>query len=114
MPQGHRPGLIDAVYVILGTIKVRPEHLDAFLENVRTHAAHSEREAGCVRFEVLQDADDPLTVCLYEVFRSEDDLRVHREQDYYRRWMEMSRNWRDHASHSRRVLRHVYPPDAQA
>jgi autoinducer 2-degrading protein len=103
--------VIDAVYVVLGTIKVRPEHLDEFLEHVRAHAAVSEREPGCVRFEVLQDVADPLTVCLIEVFRSEHDLHLHREQDYYRRWMEMSRDWRDHASYSRRVLRHVYPPD---
>ena len=98
------------MYVILGTIKVRPEHLNEFLENVRVHAAHSQDEPGCVRFEVLQDVADPLTVCLLEVFRTEDDLRVHRDQDYYRRWMDLSRDWRDRSSYSRRVLRSIYPP----
>ena len=98
------------MYVILGTVKVKPEHLDEFLEHVRSHAANSSREPGCVRFEIFQDVDDPLTVCLLEVFRSEQDLQVHREQDYYRRWMDMSSGWRDRSSSSRRVLRDLYPP----
>lgn len=100
------------MYVILGTIRVRPEHLDDFVENVRRHAAASAQEPGCVRFEVLQDAADPTTICLFEVFRSEDDLHVHRQQDYYKRWMEMSRDWRDTSTYSRRVLRNVYPDDS--
>lgn len=93
------------MHVILGTIKVKAEHLEDFLAHVRVHARHSRLEAGCVRFEVLQDTEDPQTICLLEVFRSEDDLRVHREQGYYRQWMEMSRDWRDLARSSRRVLR---------
>jgi quinol monooxygenase YgiN len=96
------------VYAILGIIKVKPEHLTEFVESVREHARRSVREPGCVRFDVLQDTDDPHTICLYEVFRSEADLAAHRAHDYYRRWMELSRDWRDTASYSRRVLSHVY------
>ena len=74
------------------------------MEEVRAHARRSLREPGCLRFDVLQDRDDPLTICLYEVFRSEADLDFHRAQDYYKRWMELSRDWRDRSSYSRRVL----------
>lgn len=102
------------MYVVLGTVKVKPEHLDEFLKHVSIHAANSSREPGCVRFEVLQDVDDPLTVCLLEVFRSEQDLQVHREQDYYRHWMDMSSGWRDRSRSSRRVLRDIYPPRSPA
>lgn len=97
------------MYAILGIIKVKPEHLTDFVANVRRHASNSVREPGCVRFDVLQDRQDPHTICLYEVFRSEADLKTHREQDYYKRWMEMSRDWRDTSSYSRRVLDRIYP-----
>ena len=100
------------MYAILGIIKVKAEHLDAFVAHVREHAARSLTEAGCLRYDVLQDESDPQTICLYEVFRSEADLDVHHAQDYYRSWMAMSRDWRDTTSYSRRVLRHVFPPDA--
>lgn len=99
------------MYAILGIIKVKPEHLAEFVENVRAHASHSVREPGCLRFDVLQDRQDPQTICLYEVFRSEADLAAHREQPYYKRWMEMSRGWRDTSSYSRRVLHRIYPHD---
>ena len=97
------------MYVILGIIKVKPEHLPEFVENVRNHARNTVREPGCLQFDVLQDTNDPLTICLYEVFYSESDLETHRQQDYYQQWMEMSRDWRDNTSYSRRVLDHIYP-----
>ena len=99
------------MYVILGTIKVRVEHLAEFLVHVRTHATASAREPGCVRYDVLQDVDDPQTICLYEVFRSEEALDVHHQQDYYKAWMTMSRGWREQSTYSRRVLRNVHPED---
>ena len=109
MPAARRRGA--DVYVILGTITVKPEHLDDFLRHVREHAAASGREPGCARYDVLQDVDDPLTVCLYEVFRTEADLTHHRQQPHYRRWMALSRDWRDRTTSSRRVLRNVHPGD---
>jgi autoinducer 2-degrading protein len=98
------------MYTVLGIIKVKHEHLTDFVENVREHAKNSVREPGCLRFDVLQDTQDPQTIVLYEVFRSERDLDTHREQDYYKRWMEMSRDWRDTSFRSRRVLAHIHPP----
>jgi autoinducer 2-degrading protein len=99
------------VYTVLGIIKVKPQHLDEFLENIRDHAANSLREPGCVRYDVLQDQNDPMTICLYEVFQSETDLEFHHAQDYYKKWMAMSRDWRDASSYTRRVLRNVFPED---
>jgi (4S)-4-hydroxy-5-phosphonooxypentane-2,3-dione isomerase len=99
------------VHVILGTIKVRPLHLQEFLQHVRAHAASSIAEPGCVRYDVLQDREDPYTICLYEVFRTEQDLHRHHAQDYYVQWMAMSREWRDPSSYTRRVLTLVNPPD---
>ena len=99
------------MYVILGTIKVKTEHLATFLVHVRAHAEASAREPGCVRYDVLQDVDDPQTICLYEVFRSEEALHVHHQQDYYKAWMAMSHNWREQSTYSRRVLRNIYPDD---
>jgi autoinducer 2-degrading protein len=99
------------VYTILNIIKVHPEHLKDFVENVRKHARNSLEEPGCLRYEVLQDTRDSQTICLYEVFRTEADLDKHREHDYYKHWMAISRDWRDATSSNRRVLDRVYPSD---
>lgn len=101
------------MYVIFGVIKVRAEHLQEFIEEVREHARRSRAETGCVRFDVLQDPSSPETICLYEAFRSESDLEVHRSQPYYAHWMALSRDWRDSTAYSRRVLRNLDPPDEE-
>jgi autoinducer 2-degrading protein len=103
-----RAGEEPIVYTVLNIIKVKPEHLKDFVENARKHAKNSLGEPGCLRFEVLQDTRQLETICLYEVFHSEADLDKHREHDYYKRWMAMSRDWRDASSSSRRVLDRIY------
>ncbi len=41
------------------TIQVKPERVAEFLEVARYDAEHSEKdEAGCLRFDVIQDRDD--------------------------------------------------------
>jgi quinol monooxygenase YgiN len=62
------------MFAVLGIIKVKPEFLAVFIEHVRLHAGKSLAEPGCLRYDVLQDRDDPHTICLYEIFRSEADL----------------------------------------
>ena len=95
--------------VIFNRIKVKPEHLSEFVENVRRHATNSLREPGCLRYEVLQDQDDPTTICLFEVFGADADLEFHHRQDYYRQWMAMSRDWREGPRQTRHVLSYVFP-----
>lgn len=99
------------MYVVIGTIRVKAEHLGDFVEQVREHASKSRREPGCLVYDVLQDRDDRQTICLYEVFRSEADLHRHHEQAHYKQWMEVSRDWRDHSAYGRRVLDRIFPPD---
>jgi (4S)-4-hydroxy-5-phosphonooxypentane-2,3-dione isomerase len=92
------------MYTVLNILKVKPQHLQDFVRNVQDHARHSRQEPGCLRFDVLQDQHDPNTICLYEVFGAEADLDHHHAQEYYKRWMAMSRNWRDPESSRRYVL----------
>ncbi len=101
---------IGGVFVILGTIKVKPDHLDGIPRT--TCARHAGKEPAGTGMRPLRRAagrDDPHTVCLYEVFRREADLEVHHAQDYYREWMAMSRDWRDPARYHRRVLTLINP-----
>ena len=97
------------MYAVLRTIKVKPGHLEEFIDHLRRHAQTSATEAGCLCFDVLQDQNDPQTICLYEVFRSEADLTTHHAQDYYRRWMDLSRDWREPGGSTRRVLNRLHP-----
>jgi quinol monooxygenase YgiN len=99
------------MYVIFSINKIKSEHLAEFVEQVRVHAINSNAEPGCVRYEVLQDVDDPETVCLHEVFRDEAAFAAHQDAGYYREWMERSRDWRHAERRIRHVLDYVYTPE---
>ena len=54
------------------SVQVKPEHVKEFLEVVRYDAEHSEKdEPGCLRFDLIQDRDDPNRFYFYEVYRDE-------------------------------------------
>ncbi len=97
------------MYVVVGLHNVLPEHLAEYLESVREHARRSAAEPGCVRYEVLQDVDEPGTVCLFEVFRDEAAFQAHQAADHYEHWMTLSRDWRDRGARRRHVMRYVTP-----
>ncbi len=97
------------MYVIVGFHEILPEHLPAYLENVKLHARNSASEPGCIRYEVLQDADDPSIICLYEVFENEAAFEAHQAAEHYKWWMELSRGWRHGGALHRHVMSFVEP-----
>ena len=74
------------------TVQVKPEHVAEFLEVVRHDAEHSEKdEPGCLRFDVIQDKDDPNRFYFYEVYRDEAALEAHRQTPHFKNYAEKSR-----------------------
>lgn len=58
------------------TVRVGME--SEFLELIEHDAAHSESdEPGCLRFDVLRDAEDPSKYYFYEVYRDEAAHQAH-------------------------------------
>ena len=50
------------------TIKIKPGHKEAFMASMMDDARGSNNdEPGCLRFDVLQDNEDPNKIHLYEV-----------------------------------------------
>jgi autoinducer 2-degrading protein len=96
------------MYVVFSINRIRAEHLGEFLEQVRVHARNSNAEPGCVRYDVLQDLQDPQTVCLHEVFVDEAAFDAHQAAGYYKEWMERSKGWRHNEQRIRHVLDYVY------
>src|ERR1700744_2838569 len=68
-------------------VKVKPEGRQRFLEAIEVDALGSENdEPGCMRFNVLQDQQDPNTYYFYEVYRDEAALEAHRAAPHYAGW----------------------------
>ncbi|HTV44907.1 MAG TPA: putative quinol monooxygenase [Stellaceae bacterium] len=68
-------------------VRVKPEERARFLKAIEVDALGSERdEAGCMRFNVLQDAADENVYYFYEVYRDEAALEAHRAAPHYAVW----------------------------
>jgi autoinducer 2-degrading protein len=74
-------------------IKVKPENLQEFIEAMVENHKGSVMEPGNIRFDVLQQADDPCRFMIYEVFESEQAVRVHKETSHYLRWRERVKDY---------------------
>ncbi len=57
-----------------------------FVEATRENARQSVREPGVVRFDVVQQADDPTRFVLVEVYRTPEDPARHKDTAHYARW----------------------------
>jgi quinol monooxygenase YgiN len=69
-------------------IVVKPEHVEAFKTATLDNAQNSQQEAGVLRFDFLQQRDDPTRFTLVEVYKAESDWTAHRETAHFLRWRE--------------------------
>jgi (4S)-4-hydroxy-5-phosphonooxypentane-2,3-dione isomerase len=74
------------MHVIHVHVHVRPEAIAAFSEATLVNAAHSLREPGVARFDVIQQQDDPARFVLVEAYRTAEAIAAHKETAHYAAW----------------------------
>ena len=67
-------------------VRVRPGRTADFLAATLVNARASLGELGVVRFDVIQDNDDPGHVVLVEVYRDADAAAAHKQEPHYATW----------------------------
>ena len=67
-------------------VDVKPEFIEQFREISIYNHDNTRKEAGNVRFDVLQSADDPTQFVLYEVFEDEAAVNFHNTTEHYLSW----------------------------
>lgn len=67
-------------------IHVKPESVEAFRQATIANARESVKEPGIARFDLLQQADDPVRFTLVEVYRTSTAPTQHRETAHYQTW----------------------------
>lgn len=69
-------------------VDVKPENIEDFRAITIYNHDNTRKEAGNVRFDILQDNNDPTKFVLYEVFRDPDAAAFHKTTEHYNRWRE--------------------------
>ena len=72
---------------------VLPGRIEDFREALRMNYKGTSAEPGNIRFDLLHQSDDPCRFMIYEVFESEEAVRLHKETPHYLRWRDMVEQW---------------------
>ena len=67
-------------------VRVRPGRAADFLAATLVNARASLAEPGVLRFDVIQDNDDPDHVVLVEVYKHADAAAAHKQEPHYATW----------------------------
>ncbi|MDZ7616197.1 MAG: antibiotic biosynthesis monooxygenase [Patescibacteria group bacterium] len=94
-------------------VQVAPEHIAQFIQATKENHRNTIREPGALRFDVLQQADDPARFVLYEVYRDQGAVDAHKTTDHYAKWRDAVAEW---MAEPRRGIKHnaLFPADADA
>lgn|SRR2546423_7701973 len=78
------------MFIALVKLQIRPELVGEFKTAILKNAELSvQRDPGCVRFDVLQQEDDPTRWFLYEVYEREQAWVDHRASAHFVAFMEV-------------------------
>ena len=67
-------------------VHVKPDAVESFRAATLENARNSVQEPGVVRFDVIQQEDDPTRFVLIEVYRTAADPARHKETSHYLTW----------------------------
>jgi autoinducer 2-degrading protein len=98
------------MYAVIVHVHVRPEFRDQFIEATLANGRNSIDEPGNLRFDVIQQVDDPDRFVLYEVYRDEAGMEAHKATAHYAKWRDAVADW---MAEPRRGVKHLalFPED---
>lgn len=76
------------MFVTLVHCHVKPDAVDAFIDACRANHEGSVREPGNIRFDLIQQADDPTRLIIYEWYADEAAAKAHKDTPHYAAWRE--------------------------
>jgi (4S)-4-hydroxy-5-phosphonooxypentane-2,3-dione isomerase len=76
--------------ITLVTVKVKPEHVDEFIEATRKNHEGAVKEPGCKLFEICQSPEDPCSFVFYEAYTSQEAVVAHKATAHYAAWRKVA------------------------
>ena len=74
------------MYALTVVAHVLENETEAFLQKTIECALATRNESGNLRYDILQNEEDPLCFVIYEVYHSKDDFLFHRETPHSKKW----------------------------
>jgi (4S)-4-hydroxy-5-phosphonooxypentane-2,3-dione isomerase len=73
--------IVTCVYV-----HIKPDAVKSFIDATIANHQASVKEPGNLRFDFIQQSDDPCRFMIYEAYESEETAASHKNADHYLKW----------------------------
>lgn len=80
--------IVNCVY-----IHVKPDKVASFIEATKANHLETVNEPGNLRFDIIQQANDPYWFMLYEAYDSEIAAANHKTTGHYLKWRELAEDF---------------------
>jgi quinol monooxygenase YgiN len=74
-------------FVLAVMIRIKPENVERFMEQVLANAREARKEPGCRQFEVLVDKADRTKVMLFEVYDDDNAFEAHQQTPHFKKYL---------------------------
>jgi autoinducer 2-degrading protein len=75
-------------------IHMKAEFREQFLKEMWDDAIGSEKnEPDCLMFNIVHDSGDPNILYLFEVYKDDKAVEVHKKMPHFVKWLETTKNW---------------------
>lgn len=88
------------MFATITHIRVKAGHEAGFIAAVRANRRLSIGEPGCIRFDILQSAEDPSSFVTYMAWREESGLDEHRRTRHYVAFRDLVADWMAEPRHN--------------
>jgi len=82
--------IVTCVYV-----QVKPDFIQEFIRETTENHKKSVEEYGNLRFDLLQDAQEPTKFMIYEAYETEEFSAAHKNTAHYLKWRDSVADWMD-------------------
>ena len=104
------------MYIIVAPIQIKDGFKEPFIKGITENARGAvSDEPGCLRFDVIQDANDDNRIWLYEVYRDEAAFQAHTQAPHFIKFRDASADWREQEGlqGAGRGASNIWPPDSE-
>lgn len=98
------------MYIVQVHVTVEDDAIQAFKTATIENARNSVKEPGIIRFDVIQQKDDPTRFVLVEIYKNEQGVVEHKKTDHYLEWRSLVEDMMAEPRYSIKY-NNIYPSD---
>jgi autoinducer 2-degrading protein len=98
------------MYIVQIHVRVKENRIQDFIEASKENAKNSILESGIVKFDIIQQLEEPTKFILFEIYKTDQDSAKHKDTKHYRIWRGMVENMMAEPRQSMKY-RYIFPED---